>query len=79
MNEAKFRVMFLSFFFFFQGVFFAGMILFAVFDRKVVPVIKEKNTQIEMLVNELNKIKKKNHKHFYKDVNEKSYLENLVI
>lgn len=79
MNEAKFRVMFLSFFFFFQGVFLAGMILFAVFDRKVVPVIKKKNTQIEMLVNELNKIKKMNHNHFYKDVNEKSYLENLVI
>lgn len=29
-------------FFFFQGVFITVMILFAVFDRKVVPVIKEK-------------------------------------
>lgn len=48
-------------FFFFQGVFITVMILFAVFDRKVVPVIKEKNTQIEILVNELNKVNKKNH------------------
>ena len=46
-------------FFFFQGVFITVMILFAVFDRKVVPVIKEKNTQIEILVNELNKVNKK--------------------
>lgn len=55
MNKEKFRAGFLSFFFFFQGVFITVMILFAVFDRKVVPVIKEKNTQIEILVNELNK------------------------
>lgn len=61
MSEAKFRIGFLSFFFFFQGVFITVMILFAVFDRKVVPVIKEKNTQIEILVNELNKVNKKNH------------------
>lgn len=63
MNEAKFRIGFLSFFFFFQGAFLAGMILFAVFDRKFVPVIKEKNTQIEMLVNELYKIKGRGHNH----------------
>lgn len=61
MNIEKFRAGFLSFFFFFQGVFITVMILFAVFDRKVVPVIKEKNTQIEILVNELNKVNKKNH------------------
>ncbi len=79
MNKEKFRAGFLSFFFFFQGVFITVMILFAVFDRKVVPVIKEKNTQIEILVNELNKVNKKNHKHFYNNVNEKSYLGNWVI
>lgn len=39
MSEAKFRIGFLSFFFFFQGVFLTGMILFAVFNNKVVPVM----------------------------------------
>ena len=79
MNKEKFRPGFLSFFFFFQGVFITVMILFAVFDKKVVPVIKEKNTQIEMLVNELNKINKNNYNHYYKDYNEKTYPKNLII
>lgn len=63
MSEAKFRIGFLSFFFFFQGVFLTGMILFAVFNNKVVPVMKDKDTEIELLLNEINRIKHRGHTH----------------
>lgn len=58
MNDIKIRAGFLYFFFFFQGVFLTGMILLAVFDNKIIPVIKEKDMEIELLLNEMNKIKK---------------------
>lgn len=61
MNETKITTGFLSFFFFFQGVFLAVMILFTIFNYKIVPEITKKNSQIELLVNELNKIKHKDH------------------
>ena len=46
------------------------MILLAVFDNKIIPVIKGKDMEFELLLNEMNKIRK-NHKHFYKWDNEK--------
>lgn len=79
MSEAKFRIGFLSFFFFFQGVFLTGMILLALFDHRIVPVMKEKNTQIELLVNELNSIKNRNHKHFHDGNSKKIHSEDNVI
>lgn len=61
MYEAKLKSGFLYFFFFLQGVFLTGMILFVLFENKFIPIVIEKNTQIKTLVNELNK-----RKHSYK-------------
>lgn len=67
MNESKIRAGFLYFFFFFQGVFLTGMILLAIFDNKIVPVMKEKDTEIEFLLNEVNRIKHRGHNHSEND------------
>lgn len=57
MNDSKFKIGFLSFFFFFQGAFLTLMILLGIFNNKIVPTMKEKNTQIELLLKELNRTK----------------------
>lgn len=63
MDEKKTNTGFIAFFFFFQGIFMTGMILFAIYNNKIIPCIKDKNTQIELLLQELNKTMNKNHNH----------------
>lgn len=73
MHEAKLKSGFLYFFFFLQGVFLTGMILFVLFENKFVPIVIEKNTQIKTLVNELNK-----RKHSYPDIEYKNPFYDVI-
>lgn len=82
MNESKFKIGFLSFFFFFQGAFLTLMILLGIFNNKIIPTMKEKNTQVELLLKELNRTKYKGHNHSENNIQkspEKTQYQNFII